>query len=144
MAKANAVRRSPTTLLSATDLPGASIAVPQARNYVQHICREMSNTRLNELLLVISEIVTNALQHSESGRRPDGRIRLVITEHAYVLHVLVVDQGSSSGAPQLQPQDDIERSGGHGLAIVEHLTRAWGWHEEPPNRVVWFDFEVAP
>ncbi|WP_214107242.1 ATP-binding protein [Acrocarpospora catenulata] len=128
----------------AIDLPGAAIAVPQARDYARRICGELREDRLDDLLLVISELVGNAVRHSESGRRPDGRIRLTITEYAYALQVLVTDQGSSSSVPRLQPDDGTVRDRGRGLAIVEQLTSEWGWHEEPPNRVVWFDLELTP
>ncbi|MDQ3739848.1 MAG: ATP-binding protein [Actinomycetota bacterium] len=89
--------------------------------------------RLEDLRLVVSELVTNAVVHG-AGPTLDLRLRAdgpVVTGE-------VVDQGDGFEHPPLPTPD---APGGRGLAIVGALTRTWGI--ERGSTHVWFELDVA-
>jgi len=72
--------------------------------------------RLDDLLLVVSELVTNAVIHAET------RLRLVIRYDGRRVLTEVFD-----GDARLPRRVDNPTSfGGRGLLIVEHLSSHWG------------------
>jgi len=81
--------------------------------------------------LLVSELASNAVQHSESTtvgvtvRQVDGA-------------VLVEIANVGAGEPTRQPPDPT-RIGGHGLAVVAELARAWGVRRADAATVVWFE-----
>jgi anti-sigma regulatory factor (Ser/Thr protein kinase) len=83
-------------------------------------------------MLVVSELVTNAVVHTEG--------RLVACElfkGAEHLRITVQDQGSASTGPHVCHPVDEER--GRGLLLVEAVSSAWGAHVSRigQGRVVW-------
>jgi anti-sigma regulatory factor (Ser/Thr protein kinase) len=97
--------------------------------------------------LLVSELVTNAVVHSASGRA-DGTL-LVAYQLAREgpdpkrlrLRVEVRDLGSP-GYPRRCPHA-LESSGRRGLEVVEALASRWGVGCHPRGRVVWFELELA-
>ena len=81
-----------------------------------------------DAILVISELVTNALLHGQG--RPV--VRAGITPG--LLELSVTDTGPE--LPELLARDP-ERIGGIGLAIVEQVSRAWGVASFPGGKTVW-------
>ncbi|HEV2376812.1 MAG TPA: ATP-binding protein [Streptosporangiaceae bacterium] len=81
----------------------------------------------------LSELVTNAIEHSRSGR-PGGHITVQATLTAAHLDVAVQDQG---GPWQQEHNQDGLR--GRGLHIVAALTDCWGRTDDSTGtRTVWF------
>ncbi|MGW3492471.1 ATP-binding protein [Streptomyces sp. NPDC001020] len=71
-----------------------------------------------DVLLVVSELVTNACLHAEG---PD---RLEITCDKKVIHIEVADHGAGQPAPRTPHR--AGRPGGHGMFIVQRLCLDWG------------------
>jgi anti-sigma regulatory factor (Ser/Thr protein kinase) len=102
---------------------------------------------LDVLTLAASELVTNAVQHADTGC--DRRWVLVqLSQSVDFLHLTVTDPGSLFSAPYRIPRQEQfndKAEGGRGLAIVAELSRGrWGSHLLPPSmhRVVWCDLGV--
>jgi anti-sigma regulatory factor (Ser/Thr protein kinase) len=96
--------------------------------------RVSDHPRRNDLLVCVSEIVTNAVVHTRSSptvrltsRR--GRIRIEVADRDPAL-------------PVMQPPS-LLASGGRGLRIVDHLSLDWGVTPARHGKVVWFEFEDA-
>jgi anti-sigma regulatory factor (Ser/Thr protein kinase) len=110
-------------------------SVPQARERVVELAEPfVERSRIGDLRLVISEVITNAVRHGGSGDVLIG----VMPKQGY-LCVQVTDTGDGF-APRpraFQPDDD----GGFGLFLVERLTRRWGLTRENENTRVWFEFD---
>ena len=83
--------------------------------------------------LVVSELVTNAVQYAE------GPIRLrLIRDRALITEVT----DDSSTAPRLRrAQDDDE--GGRGLFITEQLTERWGARPNRHGKTIWAEQSLA-
>ncbi|WP_433243557.1 ATP-binding protein [Streptosporangium sp. CA-135522] len=125
-------------LLGHVVLPGDVASVPQARLYVRDLLGPIGDGYVDDALLLVTELVTNAVRHSDSGRRPDGQVTVTVTNRAGTLQVDVIDQGSASRTPRIRPDVDARSGGGRGLWLVRELASAWGWHDDPAGRVVWF------
>jgi anti-sigma regulatory factor (Ser/Thr protein kinase) len=83
--------------------------------------------------LVVSELVTNALQHGK------GAIELRLKLLGEFLRIEVVDQGRDQAPAVRQAQPD--ESGGWGLRIVDQLAAQWGVFEGTTH--VWADVALA-
>jgi anti-sigma regulatory factor (Ser/Thr protein kinase) len=93
-----------------------------------------------DVLLVASELVSNALRHA----RPmaDGGLRLAWRLDDGGLRIEVTDGGSDQ-QPHVQQLTD-SGLGGRGLAMVEALTARWGTAGSPDGCLVWCVVPVSP
>ncbi|MEO3811957.1 ATP-binding protein [Sphaerisporangium sp. B11E5] len=134
----------PKTLSTAVEnarrgaLPGVAVlsAVPESVG----LAREFAKRRLGDLhpvlhdvTLLVSELVTNAVLHSDSGR--GGSVTVALVDCPDHVHVAVVDAGGV-GVPQVRAGALSE--GGRGLWLVEAIAQAWGIHDHDGGRTVWF------
>jgi signal transduction histidine kinase len=104
--------------------------VATARRFVESKLREWKLDRLvDDALLVISELVTNAITHAASS----CRVRLSI--NSSTLRIDVVDGGT--GTPEPRPPSETHEHG-RGLHMVDAVTSAWGLEEVPgEGKLVW-------
>jgi hypothetical protein len=82
-----------------------------------------------DVLLVVSELVTNALLHA------DGARELVLHGTGECLRIEVAD--TSPAAPVPRRPARAGSPGGHGLLVVAVLAREWGWSQLGQGKVVW-------
>ncbi|WP_239076104.1 ATP-binding protein, partial [Streptomyces sp. SID9913] len=84
-----------------------------------------------DVLLVVSELVTNACLHAEG---PD---QLDITCDNKVIRIEVTDRGTGQPAPRTPHR--AGRPGGHGMFIVQRLCLDWGVVRTPgtAGKTVW-------
>ncbi|MBD3552759.1 MULTISPECIES: ATP-binding protein [Streptomyces] len=88
-------------------------------------------------VLIVSELVTNAVVHTASTRvvcelsRPGGRLRIAVQ-----------DQGRQPGGPRLRRSSDDEH--GRGLLLVDTMSSAWGSYDAgyASGRVVWAELPL--
>ena len=91
---------------------------------------------MHDARLVISELVSNAITHSQSGQ-PGGTVAvaLEIAPHSGDVHIQVRDAGGpNTRAPTAHGPD---REHGRGLAIVTALAADWGTETGPAGRATW-------
>ncbi|GHF38363.1 ATPase [Kitasatospora xanthocidica] len=86
----------------------------------------------DDVLLMVSELVTNACMHAPGGPR-----ELRLSWNGVRLRVEVTD--ASPVPPRLRPFTDPGRPGGHGLRVVDRLARAWGSLPEGEGKLVWLE-----
>lgn len=108
------VRRAISHLVTEHDGPGADPAS------VEHI------------VLVTSELATNALRHA----RPPARVILRADETAFLLEVV----DSCLDADPVVASGRGPGEGGFGLVLAEKLASAVGWFSEGPNKHIWATF----
>lgn len=124
-------------LLGQVTLPGKATSVPRARHYVRDLLAATGHTWADDALLLVGELVANAVRHSRSNR-PGGRVTVSVAVREGALHVDVADAGSADRRPRLRTRVSADSGGGRGLRLVRRLASAWGWREIPAGRVVWF------
>jgi anti-sigma regulatory factor (Ser/Thr protein kinase) len=88
--------------------------------------------------LLTSELVTNAMLHTNSGTA-HGTVTVVVVDGADGLMVEVIDDGSPACGPEVQ--GDRYASHGHGLFLVEQLAARWGFLRDPAGTTVWFQLD---
>lgn len=99
-------------------IPSTARAAGIAREYVTEIV-DSGLPSLGDLVLCVSELVTNAVVHTRSRR-----VTVQVTEIERELRVDVTDEGGSASVPHLP--DAPLGEGGRGLMIVNGLASAWG------------------
>ncbi|MEU0158778.1 ATP-binding protein [Streptomyces sp. NPDC006261] len=124
----------------------ASGIVPMARDFARQALHDWGwlpassadrRAAAEDVLLVVSELVTNACLHAE------GPEELRIGRTPKALRVEVVDRGTGQPAPRTPHR--AGRPGGHGMFIVQRLCLDWGVQRTPemPGKTVWAEL-AAP
>ncbi len=131
------------TFLELGSLPGA---VPCARLHARQVVREWGLAGLMEAIeLIVSELVTNAVQASEGliGSRYAGRwtpgvppVRLWLTSDSQCIVIQVWD--GSHHVPRVQDVE-LDAESGRGLLLVESLSAGWGSYvpERSSGKILW-------
>lgn len=116
----------------ALTLPAALQSVRRARTFLrEHCARERLPPALcDDAVLLTSELVSNAVLHGRS------EVRLRVGRRGRCLHVSVHDENSRHPA---RVRDDPNALDGRGLALVAGLAAAWGVHDDPTGKSVWFE-----
>jgi len=126
----------PTTgrgdVLGSVELTGEAASVSYARSWVKGVLGA-GHPAVENVMLIVSELVTNSIRHSRSGQ--GGRIRVAITEGDGLVHGDVTDEGGES-VPRVCRNPEGE--GGRGMFLVEQIAQEWGFHDDAAGRVVWF------
>ncbi|GAA3231743.1 ATP-binding protein [Streptomyces sp. XM83C] len=121
-------------------LVGQSGVVPLARDFARQALYEWGwlpaatadqRAAAEDVLLVVSELVTNACLHAEG---PDA---MEISCDNKVIRVEVSDRGTGQPAPRTPHR--AGRPGGHGMFIVQRLCLDWGVVRTPgvAGKTVW-------
>jgi two-component sensor histidine kinase len=89
--------------------------------------------RLHDLDLVVTELVTNAVQH---GSNPGDGIKLDLGRRRSTIYVGVTDPCRKRTSPTLLASSS-DRESGRGLMTVERLAEQWGDEIVSGQRRVW-------
>lgn len=120
--------------MSALELPPSTDSVPVARQFARRAAGD-SSADVETLLLLVSEVVTNAVLHARS------HIRMDVLPMPDVVRVEVHD------ASPIEPRVHhfhLTSGTGRGLRMLEQLARRWGVDAEPGGgKVVWFEVGEA-
>ncbi|MGV9760324.1 SpoIIE family protein phosphatase [Streptomyces tricolor] len=108
-------------------------AVRHARRFTRRTLRAwgVSPDTLDAALLVVSELVTNALVHT------GGQVRLDLSLVNHRLRLAVAD--SSPRSPVKPTSIGWEATGGRGILLVEAVSAAWGTVPVSGGKQVWAD-----
>ncbi|WP_225822270.1 ATP-binding protein [Streptomyces naphthomycinicus] len=121
-------------------LAGESGVVPLARDFARQALYAWGwlpaatadrRAAAEDVLLVVSELVTNACLHAE------GPEEIVVACDNKVIRVEVSDRGTGQPAPRTPHR--AGRPGGHGMFIVQRLCLDWGVVRAPgrSGKTVW-------
>jgi anti-sigma regulatory factor (Ser/Thr protein kinase) len=113
--------------LSLTPLPSSCQAARAAVR--DRFTDALSRQAIADLELVVSELVSNAVEHG------CGTIRLDVEHDGHDLHGFVTDGGD--GFDYEPPSADADEPRGRGLTIVDALATRWGIRAGRTH--VWFD-----
>jgi anti-sigma regulatory factor (Ser/Thr protein kinase) len=113
----------------------------RARRAVRGLLADWGLERiLEDVDLVVSELVTNALLHSgEDTALAEDPVRFELALRGGRLIARVVDSSPLPPRPE-EAQDTAES--GRGLMLVEALASDWDWEDLPDGKAVWAAFDL--
>ncbi|MFR0357662.1 ATP-binding SpoIIE family protein phosphatase [Streptomyces sediminimaris] len=115
-------------------------AVASTRHYLREVLRRWrSEALLDDLQLMLSEVVTNALIHAQSD--VDIRMR----RHAGGVRVEVQDSSPQPPVPTVIVADEAmnaEAESGRGLLIVDALATSWGSSPAGRGKTTWIEMTL--
>lgn len=129
--KLEVLHRAGMDLDAGLDLPG------RARAFVRTQLHDwdLSNDCIDTVLLLTSEVVTNALCHAAPP------LHLALTHGSFGVDVDISD---SNLAPPKVGRPDFDEEGGRGLWLVQALATMWGHTLTDERKSVWFTLASAP
>ncbi|KAA9375986.1 MULTISPECIES: ATP-binding protein [Microbispora] len=132
-------------LLGWIQLPGRAASVGDARAWARRLlAAEVAEELADDAVLLLSELITNSIVHSDSGRNPDGLVTVVLATGGGIAHCEVIDDGSATSVPVVRDLSE-EDAGGRGLWMVNAMADAWGFHhDDEVGNVVWFRIGGSP
>ena len=107
--------------------------VGAARHALRYWLHKRGCTTTDDAVLVLSELVTNAMVHAGAGctiemQYDDARLRLEVRDPSPSPPVIAV----------VRPHE----TGGRGLHIVDAVTGAWGWEPTVDGKRVWASLDA--
>ena len=122
----------PVEYRASTTLPAIATTPAAARAFAREAAtRGRAAVHVDDLALVVSELVTNAVLHGlgdvtlELTVEPEAGVRVEVSDDAPV------------SPPPAEYRPDAES--GRGLLMVSRLASRWGMRPEGPGKVVWAD-----
>jgi anti-sigma regulatory factor (Ser/Thr protein kinase) len=111
--------------------------IPRSRRFVADVLERCGKQAHDAVLLVASELVTNAVRHGHG----DVELRIDIEDDSVRLEVL--DDGHVKvRAPRRAPSPTAV--GGRGLHLVREVSRRWGSGFDPAGRtLVWAEMPAT-
>jgi anti-sigma regulatory factor (Ser/Thr protein kinase) len=116
--------------------PGRPDQIAHARDFTRRVLGPCPV--LDEAVLLVSELATNALEHTSTG--DGGQFQVTICRNATSLLIGVSDNGSAK-APEPGPLDP-ESETGRGLGLVELIAERWGYCRDQHGLTVWFELQA--
>jgi anti-sigma regulatory factor (Ser/Thr protein kinase) len=124
--------------ISSLVIPGRAEHVAAARQFAALVLRAHSRDDDGTVGLLLTELLSNSLAYSNSGK-PGGMITVTVTVTPEKVVGEVADDGGD-GEPVLggRPGEEAER--GRGLMLVDELSDGWGYFGGGQGSLVtWFE-----
>lgn len=123
------------TASTRVELPPNHEAPRYARQAIEeHLNGHVTPQEQQDLRLLVTEVVTNAVVHAPHAEGPD--LHLAVSERC--LRAEIRDRGSGFEPPA--PPREASRAGGLGLVCVDRIATRWGISGED-GTCVWFEID---
>lgn len=111
-----------------------------ARTAISAFCesRDVPESVLTTVTLLVSEVVTNAVTHPAA--EGPANVRLFARVEADIIRVEVTDNGN--GFEPTTPRDPALSGSGYGLFLLDKQAASWGVDDFDGNRV-WFEVALG-
>jgi anti-sigma regulatory factor (Ser/Thr protein kinase) len=119
------------------ELASSIDAAAEARRALDRVGDELPGSRMRDVRLLVSELVTNAVRHA--GIRAGDPIHMLIDVGDGRMRVEIADSGS--GFEPRPPEPDPTRASGWGLVLVAELADRWGVEPGDPGTRIWFEVD---
>jgi anti-sigma regulatory factor (Ser/Thr protein kinase) len=116
------------------ELPRTPRAAFLARRALDDLQGSVDPDVLPDVRLLVSELITNSVKYGG-----EGPVRLEVHASDKSLRAEIIDQGV--GFTPKARDNDLDRVGGWGLHLTEHLTSRWGTYEGSTH--VWFEIDLG-
>jgi anti-sigma regulatory factor (Ser/Thr protein kinase) len=118
---------------------GGPYAAASARHALGSLRDVIGPSRLDDLCLLVSELVTNGVRHA--GAAESDEFELEVRRRADCLHVEVSDPGPGFSRGAMRYGGD--ENGGWGLFLVDRLADSWGVRRRAGANRVWFELALG-
>jgi len=116
------------------EAPGAARKALASLNGSLHL---VSEARLRDAQLMVSELVANAVRH---GGREGEPVSMTVRATRRAMRVEIRDSGVGFER-QMAPAPQVGSSGGRGLPVVAALAHRWGV-DQSGSTTVWFEIDL--
>jgi two-component sensor histidine kinase len=93
----------------------------------------------DDVLLLVTELVSNAVRHSSAG--PDGLVRVELRRGTDMVRVAVSDEGTGFLAKAPRERNEAE---GWGLALIDRIADRWAVTPTASGTCAWFEIGYEP
>ncbi len=121
------------------EVPGGRAAPNAARRVLLEHDAVLPQGVRADLLLLLSELVSNAVLHGRVG--PEASIRVQVQGGDRLVRADVSDHGAGFDWERRR-RERPRREGGFGLALVERIAERWGIERERGCTRVWFELRT--
>jgi serine/threonine-protein kinase RsbW len=119
----------------AFELTGTPEAGLAARRALVACNGALPRTVRDDVRLLLTELVTNAVRHADAG--PARLVRVELRQRRGAVRVAVCDEGSGF-APEA-PCSRPDETGGWGLVLVDRIADRWAVTRTATGTCVWFE-----
>ncbi|WP_433354692.1 ATP-binding protein [Microtetraspora malaysiensis] len=103
--------------LGLAEFAGRAESVGKARGWARGLlAEEVADDVLDDAVVLLSELITNSVVHSDSGRKSDGLVTVFLAAGDGGAYCEVIDDGSATSVPTVR---------GHRMTAT--ATGAYGW-----------------
>ena len=145
-AGATAVSPAPRRVLGSRLLRLAALpsSVPWARRVLRHmLCQWQLEAVADPALLLLSELVTNAVQASSDGASQEQpRQQMICLTVQLTDASLVIRVWDANPALPVLQEADVTGDHGRGLLLVDFLADSWGHYASGGGKVVWCEVAI--
>jgi anti-sigma regulatory factor (Ser/Thr protein kinase) len=137
----------PTLSRSAARVFGFNLrAGPQAASEARHALAaaedSLAEHERRPVLLMLTELVTNAVRHGDGDDRPRG-VSVKVMEAEGGVGAAVTNPGTGFDWHGRESDDPLE-PGGYGLVLVDRMASRWGIDRSSGSTTVWFELDRRP
>ena len=123
------------------NLRAGPLAAAEARHAFAAAEDSLSESERQPVLLMLTELVTNAVRHGEGAERPRG-VAVKVVESPVAVGAAVTNPGAGFEWNGRESDDPLE-PGGYGLVLVDRMSSRWGIDRTPGATTVWFELDRA-
>jgi anti-sigma regulatory factor (Ser/Thr protein kinase) len=113
-------------------------AASAARKALTALDRRLARHVVDDIRLLVSELVTNAIRHAKAPS--GGEVCVDVSINGHSVRVEIADPGA--GFDPRPRSDEMIKPGGWGLYLVDRIADRWGVVKNRMTRV-WFELDVA-
>jgi serine/threonine-protein kinase RsbW len=95
----------------------------------------LPRTVCDDVLLLMTELVTNAVRHADTA--PDRMVRIELRQAQGAVRLAVCDEGAGFAPGATCPRPD--ETGGWGLVLVDQIADRWAVTPTATGTCVWFE-----
>ena len=121
------------------NLRAGPLAATEARHAFIAAEESLSEDERQPVLLMLTELVTNAVRHGHVEDRPRA-VAVKIVQSASVVGAAVSNPGPGFEWNGRDSDDPLE-PGGYGLVLVDTMSSRWGIDRSPGTTTVWFELD---
>jgi anti-sigma regulatory factor (Ser/Thr protein kinase) len=133
-------QRSPQDLTVSFSVANAPRSVREARRRIAPLRDELGERLHQDLGLLLSELVGNAVRHANLGK--DDRVQVRVECRPGWVRAEVADPGAGFLVGRT-PSPEASGLGGYGLTLVSRLANRWGAARDDGSMRVWFELDAS-